>query len=87
MQVCTSKKNIEKAYSIRTMVEYLGYALISYVYAMLLAGFKDNYGLTNIVYISIFAIPLVVSLILFIRALCKKYASKYTIIKPEYTNE
>ena len=87
MQVCSSKKNIERAYSIRIMVEYLGYAAISFIYSGLLAVFNDNYGLTNLVYISIFAIPLVVSLVLFIRVLCKKYAQKYTVIKDEYTKD
>ncbi|MBO5954510.1 MAG: MFS transporter [Clostridia bacterium] len=87
MQVCTSKKNIERAYSIRTMVEYLGYALISSIYAGLLAGFNDNYGITSLVYIGIFTIPLIVSLILFIKVLCKKYAQKYTVIKDEYTKD
>ena len=67
------------------MVEYLGYALISLVYSMLLGVFNDNYGLTNLTYISIFAIPLVISLIFFIRALVKKHAQKYTVIKDEYT--
>lgn len=87
MQVCTSKKNVERAYAIRTMVEYLGYAGISSIYAALLSGFGDNYGLTNIVYISIFAIPLIISLILFIRALCKKHAQKFTVVKDEYVKD
>ena len=87
LQVCSSKKNIERAHSIRTMVEYLGYAVISSVYAALLSGFNDNLGLTNLVYIAIFGIPLIVSLVLFIRVLCKKHAQKYTIIKDEYTKD
>ena len=69
------------------MVEYLGYASISFVYSILIAAFNDNLGLTNITYVGIFAIPLIISLIVFIRALCKKYAQKYTIIKPEYTED
>ena len=87
LQVCTSTKNIERAYSIRVMVEYLGYAAISFVYSFLLGAFNDNYGLTNLTYIGIFIVPLVISLIVFIRALCKKYVQKYTIIKPEYTED
>ena len=87
IQVCTPKRNIERAYSIRTMVEYLGYAAISSVYAALLAIFKDNYGLTNLVYISIFAIPLIISMMLFIKALIKKYTQKFTVIKDEYTKD
>jgi len=87
LQVCTSKRNIERAYSIRIMVEYMGYAVISFVYSCLLSAFNDNIGLTNLTYIGIFVIPLVASLVLFIRVLCKKYAQKYTIIKPEYSEE
>lgn len=85
LQVCTNQKNVERVHSIRIMVEYLGFALISLTYSGLLAVFNDNFGLTNITYIGIFAIPIIVSLIVFIRFLCKKYAQKYTIIKPEYT--
>jgi len=87
IQVCTPKRNHERAYSIRTMMEYLGYAAISAVYAGLLAVFNDNYGLTNLVYISIFAIPLIISMVVFIRLLVKKHAQKYTVIKDEYTKD
>ena len=79
-------ENIDRAYSLRIMMEYLGYALISSLYALLLSVFGDNYGMTSIVYIAILAIPLLVSLILFIRQLCKQYAKKHTIIKSEYTD-
>lgn len=87
LQVCSPKKNIERAYSIKTMVEYLGFALISSVYAGLLGIFNDNIGFTNLVYIGIFALPLVVSLIMFIRTLCRKHAQKFTVIKDEYTKD
>lgn len=87
MQVCIRKKNTERAYAIRTMVEYLGYAAISAVFAWLLSAFGNNWGITNLVYIGIFAIPLVVAMIFFLRVLCKKYAEKYTIIKDEYTKD
>ena len=87
LQVCTSKKNIERAYSIRTMVEYMGFAIISSVYAGLLAVFNDNIGITNLIYIGIFVVPMVLSLVLFIRVLCRKHAQKYTVIKDEYTKD
>ena len=87
MQVCMSKKNINKGYTIRTLVEYLGYSAISAMYAALLGGFGDNYGLTSVVYISILAIPIVVSTIMFIRVLIKKHTEKFTIIKDEYVND
>ena len=87
MQVCSHKRNIERAYSIRIMVEYLGYAAVSSVYAWLLAGFNDNYGLTNLVYIAIFGIPLVVAMVSFVNALVKKHAQKFTVIKDEYTKD
>ena len=87
LQVCTTKKNIEKAHSLRVMVEYLGFAICSFVYSLLLGLTSDNYGLTNLIYIAIFGIPLVASMMLFIKALIKKYAQKYTVIKDEYTND
>ena len=87
MQVCMPKRNTERAYAMKTMVEYLGFSIGSAIYAGLLSLFKDNLGLTNIVYISILAIPLIVSLVLFIRALIKKYAQKFTVIKDEYTKD
>lgn len=87
LQVCTPNKNIERVYSIRIMVEYLGYALTSLAYSALLSVFNDNFGLTNLIYIGIFGIPLVFALIVFIKLLCKRHAEKFTIIKPEYTED
>ncbi|MBQ9795621.1 MAG: MFS transporter [Clostridia bacterium] len=87
MQVCMPKRNMERAYAIRTMVEYLGYAAISALYAGLLSTFNDNWGLTNIVYIGILVVPLIASITFFIRALIKKHAEKFTVIKDEYTKD
>jgi len=85
MQVCMPTRNMERAYAIKVTMEYLGYGLISMLYAGLLAFFKDDWGVTNLVYIAIVAVPLIISMIVFIRALCKKHAQKYTVIKDEYT--
>ncbi len=86
MQVCIPPKDIEQAYSIRIMVEYLGYAIVSAIYSALLAGFGDNYGWTSVVYIAVLALPILASMIWFINMLIKKYTQKYTIIRPEYTD-
>ena len=87
MQVCIHKKNIERAYSIRTMVEYLGYAAISGIYAAILAANNDHYGLTSLMHISIYIIPIIISTAVFIHQLCRKHAQKYTVIRPEYTED
>ena len=87
LQVCLTKKNLERGYNLKNMAEYLGYATFSSIYALLLSVFNDNYGYTNLVYIAILAVPLIVSMIVFIRFLVKKHASKYTIIKAEYTED
>ncbi len=87
MQVCIAPKNIEKAYSIRTMVEYLGYACWNSIYSLLVEMFSDNYGWTSITFVSLISLPIIISLILFVRALVKKHAQKYTIIKDEYVND
>ena len=85
--VCTPKKDVEKLYALRTALEYLGYAICSFAFSMILSGFNDAYAPSNLLFIGIMAIPLILSTILFIRQLCKKYAQKYTIIKPEYTED
>ena len=87
LRICVPNRNMESAHAIKTTVEYLGYTIINFVYAGLLELCGDNLGKTNLIYISIFVIPLAVSLVLFIRALCKKHAETFTIIKDEYTKD
>ena len=87
MQVCMHPKDMDKSYSIRVSVEYFGYATISALYAMLLSIYSDNVGLTNLVFIGILILPIVISMVLFIKFLIKKHAQKYTIINDEYVND
>ena len=87
MQVCTDSKNHEKMYALRTIAEYAGYAILNAIYAQLLTTFNNNFGYANFVYIGVLALPILVALIFFIKVLTKKFAQKYTIIKPEYTEE
>ena len=79
--------DMDKAYSIRVSVEYFGYATISALYAMLLGMYGDNVGITNLVFIGILIIPIIISMIFFIKKLIKKHAQKYTIIQDEYVND
>lgn len=87
IQVCMPQKNIEKLYTLKTMSGHLGYAIGSLIFSALMKGFNDSYALANIFYILILAIPLIISTLIFIRLLIKKYASKYTVIRPEYTED
>ena len=87
LQVCLPPKDLDKGYVYKNMAEYLGYGICSSLYSLLLGIFNDNFALSNLTYVAIISIPLVISLILFIRALVKKYASKYTIIKKEYVED
>lgn len=87
MQVCMHPKDMDKAYSIRVSVEYFGYASISALYAMLLSKFTNNVGITNLVFIGILIIPIIIFMISFIKKLIKKHAQKYTIIKEDYIND
>ncbi len=85
MQVCTQTKNHERLYALRTIAEYLGIAIINLFYAQLLDVFNNNFAYANFIYVGVLAIPIITMLILFIKVLVKKFAAKYTIIKPEYT--
>lgn len=87
MQVCSHSKNHERMYALRTIAEYLGVAGINAIYAQLLNVFNNNIGYSNLIYVAILTIPLLTLLIIFIKVLTKKYAQKYTIIKPEYTDD
>lgn len=87
LMVCTKPKNIERVYALKTMVEYLGFTLFSAFFAFLLGQFGDHLGYTFLMYIGIVGLPLILSVTIFIRSLCKKFAQKYTIIKDEYVND
>lgn len=87
MQVCMPPRNLEKLYAISTVVQYLGYAIMSALFSGLLGAFGDNYGYSMLTYLLI-CLPVVIgATIFFIRMLTKKYAQKFTIIKPEYTED
>ncbi len=87
MQVCTHSKNHERMYALRTIAEYLGIAIFNAIYAQLLNSFNNNIGYADLIHVGILILPMLIGLIVFIRALTKKYAQKYTIIKPEYTED
>lgn len=87
IQVCLPQKDLEKGYNYKNMAEYLGYGVCSSLYALLMSVFNDNFAYSNLVYVAILAVPLIISLIFFIRSLVKKYASKYTVIKKEYVED
>ena len=87
LQVCLTSKDLDKGYTVKNMAEYLGYGLCSSLYSILLGVFNDNFAYSNLVYAGIIILPLIISLIFFIRALVKKYASKYTVIKKEYVED
>ncbi len=87
LQVCLTSKDLDKGYTYKNMAEYLGYGLCSSLYSILLGVFNDNFAYSNLVYAGIIILPLIISLIFFIRALVKKYASKYTVIKKEYVED
>ncbi len=87
MQVCTHSKNHENLYALRTIAEYLGIAGINAIYAQLLGVFNNNFAYVNFIHLGILLIPILVVLIIFIKTLTRRYAQKYTIIKPEYTED
>lgn len=84
---CVKKQNSEFVFAIRSAVECLGYSIFCLVFSGLISGFNDNIGLTNLVFVSILAIPLIVSTIVFIRVLIKRYTSRNTIIRKEYVED
>lgn len=86
-QICTRKNNVENVYAYKSIAEYLGHSVGALLISFALNITCGNYGMSMLIFIGIMAVPFAISLFLFIRELCKKYAQKYTIIKEEYTED
>ena len=83
---CVSESKRETIFALRAMMEYLGHSVGALLLSQLI-GINNNYGLANVLFVSIIAIPLIVVTLIFIRMLIKVYASKNTIIKREYVED
>lgn len=81
INISSEKENLSKVLTLYSMSEYLGYSFITLVVATILELTGNSFATTNLIITAIVAIPMMVSIIVFIRELIKKYTNKYTIIR------
>lgn len=83
---CIPESKTETIFALRAMMEYLGHSLGALLLSQLI-NINNNYGLANLLFVSIISIPLIISTIVFIRMLIKVYANKHTVIRKEYVED
>ena len=77
---CVSKYALTRTLTIYSMAECIGYSFTTLFTSLVMELSGNSYVATNISLVALFAIPLAVSAIFFIRSLIKSYISRCTII-------
>lgn len=80
---CVSKNSLTKTLTIYSMAECLGYAFTTMFTSFVMEISNNSYVITNFALVGLFAIPLIVGAIFFIRALIKSYMARCTIIRKD----
>lgn len=83
INTCSTKSALSKTLTLYSMSEYLGYALITMFTSLVLSLSGDSYVITNLSLVALLAIPLIVGVILFTRALIKSYMTRCTIVRKD----
>ena len=87
INVSSKKENLAKSLTLYSMSEYLGFSFITLIVAVVMDLTNNSFSLTNIIISCIIAIPMIISIIIFVRELIKKYAKKHTIIRSDMEND
>lgn len=87
INVSTKKENLAKSLTLYSMAEYLGFSFITLIVAVVMDVTNNSFSLTNIIISCIVAVPMIISITIFIRELIKKYAKKHTIIRSDMEND
>lgn len=80
---CVSKNSLTKTLTIYSMAECLGYAFTTMFTSFVMEISNNSYVITNFALVGLFAVPLIVGAIFFIRALIKSYMTRCTIIRKD----
>ena len=87
INMSSEKENLSKTLTLYSMAEYLGYAFITLLVATIMGLTSNQFATTNLIITSIIAIPMMISIIIFIRELIKKYTKKHTIIRSDMEDD
>lgn len=80
---CVSKNSLTKTLTIYSMAECSGYAFTTLFTSLVMEISNNSYVITNLALVALFAIPLIVSAIFFIRALIKSYMTRCTVVRKD----
>lgn len=83
INISSEKENLTKVLTLYSMAEYLGYSFITIIVAVVLDVTNNSFAKTNLIITGIIAIPMIISIIIFVKELIKKYTKKQTIIRED----
>lgn len=87
INISSEKENLSKSLTLYSMAEYLGYSFITLLVAIIMEFTANQFATTNLIITAIIAIPMMVSIIIFIRELIKKYAKTHTTIREDMKDD
>lgn len=80
---CSTKNALSKTLTLYSMAESLGYAFVTLFISLILEISNNSFVIANLSLVGLLGIPLIVGVILFVRALIKSYLSRCTIIRKD----
>lgn len=83
INTCSTKNALSKTLTLYSMAECLGYAFVTLFTSLVLELSNNSFVVTNLSLVALIAIPLIVGVTLFVRALIKSYMVRCTIIRKD----
>ncbi|MBQ8431139.1 MAG: MFS transporter [Clostridia bacterium] len=87
INISSEKENLSKVLTLYSMAEYLGFSFITLTVAVVMELTSNSFALTNLIITGIIMIPMMISIIIFIKELIKKYSKKLTIIRSDMKDD
>ncbi|MBQ7880320.1 MAG: MFS transporter [Clostridia bacterium] len=80
INTCSTKNALSKTLTLYSMADGLGYACMTMFTSMVLEISNNSFVAANLALVGVMAIPLIVGVTLFVRALIKSYITRCTVI-------
>lgn len=83
----TNKETLAKSLTLYSMAEYLGFTFITMIVAAVMDMTSNNFGTTNLIITGIVAVPMLISIVIFIREIIKRHTKTHTIIRQDMKDD
>lgn len=83
INTCSSKNSLTKTLTLYSMAEGLGYSFITMFISIVLELSNNSFVIANLALVTLLAIPLIIGVTLFVRALIKSYMARCTIVRKD----